>query len=727
MIALNFGTVAGLTGPEQKALDELVRVYSLHQAGNAEKEKYYEGHVALKDVNLGIALPQGIRNLEVGCSWGQKAVDVLAARSMFDGFVSSGGDNAVLNRLIADNRLIAEYGKACRDELKYGCAFATLSADAAIGCKIRFHSPATAAALWSGEKGRIACGLAIIDTVPDEHLTGVWQPRVVNLYMDNAVTVLRRRPDGWNVQRLPHRMGRPLMEPLIWNATSGKPFGRSRLKRSIRTLIDDYIRTVANATIALEFDTTPQKYILGVTDEQYDVLISDKFKSYVGSLLAATSNPETGENPVFGQLAQGSLSPHTEKMRMTATQFAAATGLTVTDVGVVNDANPTSSDAILAQSQTLVLLAQQLNTGNGDALRTIAQMAQAILRNVPPGALTEEERNVMPHFKNPAMPSVAVTADAAIKIATAREEFASTDTFLEMVSDWYNEKYKELTGTAPVLGDAAPEKLLQYAIAMLGGQTLQYIQDKGNGELLATSYGNYLDQLAANLGVTRKPADRATVTMRFTLADTRNNAVGIPAGTRVRTENSLYFNTLDYAEVKAGELTADVLAQAQEAGAESNGIEAGAINTLVDPIPYMESVTNIEASHGGTDTEDDDALSERVFLAPSVFSCAGPADAYVAEIRLPAYETENVEVEDEDAKDGTEEAAEDTTPADEQAAAEEAGVTEDEQQGQDAEPATMAAKQTRTVTRRLPLDMSKVELDLFAIDGIYINQLDGEF
>ena len=113
--------------------------------------------------------------------------------------------------------------------------------------------------------------------------------------------------------------------------------------------------------------------------------------------------------------------------------FAAATGLTVTDVGVVNDANPTSSDAILAQSQTLVLLAQQLNTGNGDALRTIAQMAQAILRNVPPGALTEEERNVMPHFKNPAMPSVAVTADAAIKIATAREEFASTDTFLEMI------------------------------------------------------------------------------------------------------------------------------------------------------------------------------------------------------------------------------------------------------------------------------------------------------
>lgn len=249
----------------------------------------------------------------------------------------------------------------------------------------------------------------------------------------DAVLVLHRERDGWRVQRMMHRMGRPLMEPMIWSATSGKPFGRSRLKKPIRTLIDDYIRTVANATIALEFDTTPQKYILGVTDDQYDAIVSDKFKQYVGSLLAATSNPETGENPVFGQLAQGSLSPHVEKMRMTATQFAAATGLTVTDVGIINDANPTSSDAILAQSQTLVLLAQQLNTGNGDALRTIACMAQAIAQNKTLDELTEEESGIMAHFKNPAMPSVAVTADAAIKIASARQEFASTDTFLEMI------------------------------------------------------------------------------------------------------------------------------------------------------------------------------------------------------------------------------------------------------------------------------------------------------
>lgn len=81
----------------------------------------------------------------------------------------------------------------------------------------------------------------------------------------------------------------------------------------------------------------------------------------------------------------------------------------------------------------MVGMAEQLNTGNGDSLRTIAIMAQAVAKNVTPGELTEEERDIVAHFRNPAMPSVAVTADAAIKIASARQNFAQTDTFLEMI------------------------------------------------------------------------------------------------------------------------------------------------------------------------------------------------------------------------------------------------------------------------------------------------------
>ena len=77
--------------------------------------------------------------------------------------------------------------------------------------------------------------------------------------------------------------------------------------------------------------------------------------------------------------------------------------------------------------------AVNVNVGNGDALRNIALMAQAIKSNVPLDELSDVQRDIMAHFKNPAMPSVAATTDAAIKIATVRPEFAQTDTFLEMI------------------------------------------------------------------------------------------------------------------------------------------------------------------------------------------------------------------------------------------------------------------------------------------------------
>ena len=426
--------VVGLPVIEQQRLSKLLDVYNIHKTKNVEKNKYYEGKISLGDVNLGIALPTTMSRLEIGCSWGAKTVDVLAARSVFDGFVgANGNDVEQLDKICLDNDLIAEYSKACRDELKYGCTFATLMGDPKIGCKIRFHSPQTAAALWNGEKGRIDCGFAIIDTVPDDTENALWSPSVIYYYTDDAVYVLNRKNDVWRAETHRHKMGRPLMEAFIWNATSNKPFGRSRIKEPVRRLIDGYVRTIANATIGLEFATSPQKYLLGITDEQYDVVINQKFKQYVGSIIAATTNPETGANPSFGQLPQGSITPHVEMIRMLATQFSAATGLSVTDTGVVNEANPTSSDAILAQSQTLIGMAEQLNISNGDSLRNIALMATAIANNVSLDALDQDQKDVVAHFKNPAMPSVAMTADAAIKIASVRQAFAQTDTFLEMI------------------------------------------------------------------------------------------------------------------------------------------------------------------------------------------------------------------------------------------------------------------------------------------------------
>jgi hypothetical protein len=137
--------VAKLGADEQIMLRNLLKVYHGSLYKNGKKDRYYEGKIPLSEVNLGIALPQGMSGLEIGCAWGAKTVDVLAARSMFDGFVgANGNDIADLDQIVLDNDFITEYAKGCRDELKLGCTFVTLSADPDISVKIRFHSPMTA-------------------------------------------------------------------------------------------------------------------------------------------------------------------------------------------------------------------------------------------------------------------------------------------------------------------------------------------------------------------------------------------------------------------------------------------------------------------------------------------------------------------------------------------------------------------------------------------------------
>ena len=77
---------------EVPRLQKLINLFNFHASKNEEKNKYYEGKISLSDVNLGIALPDGLKNLEIGCAWGAKTVDVLAARSKFDGFVGVNGN-----------------------------------------------------------------------------------------------------------------------------------------------------------------------------------------------------------------------------------------------------------------------------------------------------------------------------------------------------------------------------------------------------------------------------------------------------------------------------------------------------------------------------------------------------------------------------------------------------------------------------------------------------------
>lgn len=193
----------------------------------------------------------------------------------------------------------------------------------------------------------------------------------------------------------------------------------------------------------------------------------------------------------------------------------------------------------------------------------------------------------------------------------------------------YEARYMELTGKTISLAPADPIRILLYAVALDLYQVEQYVERAGRQDLLKYSYGDFLDHLAAGRGVTRQQAAAATTTIRFTLSEAKTYAVGIPAGTRITNGDGVYFQTLEYGEVPIGDLTVDIEAECTEQGVTGNDLVPGQLNVLVDPVAYVTAVTNIDTSSGGTNLETDEKLAERVFLAPSSYSVAGPDDAYI--------------------------------------------------------------------------------------------------
>ena len=103
LLSISPEKIIGFPKEEQVKLQKLIKVWHAHEIKNGQKNKYYEGRIRLSDVNLGIALPDGLRGLEIGCAWGAKTVDVLAGRSIFDGFVGSNGNEVeILDEIVND-------------------------------------------------------------------------------------------------------------------------------------------------------------------------------------------------------------------------------------------------------------------------------------------------------------------------------------------------------------------------------------------------------------------------------------------------------------------------------------------------------------------------------------------------------------------------------------------------------------------------------------------------
>lgn len=162
-----------------------------------------------------------------------------------------------------------------------------------------------------------------------------------------------------------------------------------------------------------------------------------------------------------------------------------------------------------------------------------------------------------------------------------------------------------LTGVKSNINDSAKQNLLRYA----RGDILMAIgQDFYNTEVIEP--------------------EKSSCKGIIKLVAIQNKDIFIEAGKRVTPDGTLYFIVKNSVIIPTGVIEKECELEALEAGEKYNGFVAGQIKSIVDPIPFVESIVNIDTSSGGADVEDYERYRERCRLAPESYSTAGPDKAY---------------------------------------------------------------------------------------------------
>lgn len=433
----------------QDILNDLFDTWNSVQGRNNTIRRYYEMKNEMK--NLGISIPPQCEHVNSVVGWCSKAIAAHANRSKFDAFLFAGKEDARLKQLVRDNKFKSLYQQAVKSSLAYGLSTITVmrGKQDQPGVKVRVFSANQSCVIWDKDKDRIKAGIVLSDVDRNGnackyivHTEGA----VLTLERDVA---LKAQPSGpadykWTCEVETHNLGRPMMEVLVNDPDPDRPLGHSMITPELMGIVDKAMRDVLRMEVGAEFFTAPQRYILGASEDLFSVPTEDtdedgntvnvpspqaKWKAYLGSFLALTRD-ENGETPQVGQFAAGNAGNFTAVFENDAQRFSGATNVPLAQLGVLSNTY-TSSDALNATDNPLILEVEVMNDRNAETLAEVARMMLAVLDDVPMSALTDEQKNVQTLFVNPSMPTIASRADAWTKIGGADNSIIGTHVYYE--------------------------------------------------------------------------------------------------------------------------------------------------------------------------------------------------------------------------------------------------------------------------------------------------------
>lgn len=389
------------------------------------KYDYYEAEQQVRD--LGISMPAKLLALQSGLGWASKAVDVVADRLSFDAFEN---DRLGINQLYAIADETEAVDQAKHDALIAGCSFIAIVDDESIvGKRFVPFSALEATGVLNTTTGLLQYGLAITQYNRDEKLASKYNTEPLNmaedwvLFGEDFTAIYEKRQ---LVRIIRNTTGRNLLHLLANRPTTKQPFGRSVISRECRLLIQAGLRTMRRSEVAGEFYSSPQRYLIGVSEE----FEKDESMDLQLGKIAVIEKDGDGDKPEAGQWTQHSMTPYSDQLKMFAQQFCAKTGLTLHSLGF-DTSNPTSAESYEAQNEDLRLLVDRTAKHFGFVLKKMAITLRLAASDT--NVITDDMRAIVPHWEPVFKVDIGPAGDAFNKIIQTVPELKQSNRMFYML------------------------------------------------------------------------------------------------------------------------------------------------------------------------------------------------------------------------------------------------------------------------------------------------------
>lgn len=370
---------------------------------------YYEGKYHVQD--FGIATPPKLRSYKLILGWAQKSVDSIANRLKVKKF-----DNDAFNmeQVFRMNNADILFDSAILGALISGCSFIYISYYDNEP-KLQVIDGKNATGIIDPITYFLTEGYAVLERDENDNPT-------IDAYFTKEETLVRYLKEG-REESFPNPTNYPLLVPIINRPDAHKKFGHPVISKSCMNIIQAACRTITRSEINAEFNSTPQKYMVGVSED----LDLESWNAQVSSFLMI-SKDEDGDSPKIGQFNQTSMSPFIEQLNMFVRLFSGEVNLTPDDLGVVSS-NPSSAEAIKASHENMRLYCRDCQNKFQIGFLNVGLLACSIRDGIAYDRARLYDTRVvwMPLFE-PDSAMLSSIGDGAIKINQAVPSFFDAET-----------------------------------------------------------------------------------------------------------------------------------------------------------------------------------------------------------------------------------------------------------------------------------------------------------